>query len=370
MPKTAKPKTTKKDDRQTLLQQLDNAEENCELKIEGNKIKLTNLSKILWPKVKSHQAITKRDYVAYLVTVSPWLLPHLRDRLLTLIRYPHGIDDGKFFQKHWEDHPAFVETVRTFTEHEDRDLDFLLCNNLSTLVWLAQVTDLELHTTHTRVTNLPDAKKLPKTFTGSLKKVTASVLNYPDYLVFDLDPYVYSGKEGKNAEPELNMKGFRKTCDLALWLKEFLDEFDIKAFVKTSGKTGLHIYVPIVRNIDYDTVRTVAANIGHHITDLHKRDVTMEWSVVKRTGKVFLDHNMNARSKSLASIYSLRASKEAGVSTPLEWDELKDVYPSDFTIEVVVERLNKFGDLWADILKEKNDLQKLLKGQSFLEKSV
>ncbi len=305
--------------------------------------------------------ITKRDYLRYLVKVSPWLLPHLQDRLITLIRFPQGIEGIKFFQKHWQEKlPSFVQTVRTYTEHEKRDQTFLLCNNLSTLIWLGQIADLELHTSHTRISNESDGKKLPKTFTGSLKNIENSLLNYPDYMVFDLDPYLYSGHENKGAEPELHLKGFRKACQVALWLKELFDQLSINAFIKTSGRTGLHIYLPIKRNLDYDTVRSLSETIGRHVLEQHKSAITMDWSVKKRTGKVFLDHNMNARSKSLASIYSPRVSKEAAVSVPIEWDELSDIYPTDFNIETLPTILSKRGDLWADILSNKNDLQHLL----------
>jgi len=368
--KNAKSSNIKDADIESLLTELDNDKENLELQVQGNLISLSHLNKIFWPKYKSHKAITKRDYLHYLITISPWLLPHLKDRLITLIRFPQGIEGGKFFQKHWQENlPDFVQTVNTYTEHEKKDLKFLLCNNLSTLIWLGQIADLELHTSHTRISNEPDAKKLPKTFTGSLANIDKSLLNYPDYIVFDLDPYLYSGKENKGAEPELHRKGFRKASQVALWLKELFDELSIKAFIKTSGKTGLHVYVPIERNLDYDTVRDIAETIGRYLLERHADSVTMDWSVVKRTGKVFFDHNMNARSKSLASIYSPRVSKEAAVSTPIEWSELDKVYPADFTIETLPVRLSKSGDLWADILSSKNNLQDLLRS-NFMKKAT
>jgi len=353
-----------------VLRDLDNDYDNLELDVEGNHIILSHLNKSFWPKYQSHKTITKRDYLRYLIKVSPYLLPHLKDRMITLIRFPQGIEGIKFFQKHWQENlPDFVQTVIAYTEHEKRDQKFLLCNNLSTLIWLGQIADLELHTSHTRISNETDAKKLPKTFTGSLANIEKSLLNYPDYMVFDLDPYLYSGQENKGTEPELHRKGFRKACEVALWLKELLDELSIKAFIKTSGKTGLHVYVPIERNLDYDTVRALSQTIGHYILERHANSVTMDWSVVKRTGKVFFDHNMNARSKSLASIYSPRVSKEAAVSTPVEWNELDKIYPTDFTLETLPARLSKSGDLWTDILSSKNNLQRLL-NSNFMEKAA
>jgi bifunctional non-homologous end joining protein LigD len=343
-----------------FLKEIDNDTDNLQIIVEGNKISFSSLNKPFWPSYNSHPIITKRDYLHYLASVSPWLLPHLKDRLITLIRFPQGIKGPKFFQKHWtENLPKFIETVKVYTEHERKDQDFLMCNNLSSLLWLGQIADLELHTAHSRIDPLPDAKKLPTRLTGSVENLENSLLNYPDFMVFDLDPYLYSGEEKAGDEPELHRKGFRETCKVALWFKELFDQLSLNTFVKTSGKTGLHIYVPIKRNIEYDKVREISHTICKYILAKHPTKVTTDWSVNKRTGKVFLDHNMNARSKSLASIFSPRVSKEAAVSTPLSWDELQDIYPNDFTIETLPLRLMEQGDLWSDILSKKNDLTDL-----------
>src|SRR6266480_1705609 len=234
------------------------------------------------------------------------------------------------------------------------------CNNLSTLLWLGQLADIELHTWYSRISPEPDAHHLPATFAGSAKNIDASLLNYPDFIVFDLDPYIYSGKEKKGAEPELNRRAFLKTCDVALWLKDLLDSLSLSSFVKTTGRTGLHVYVPILRQFDYDTVRAACETIGKYLLQAHRRDITMEWSVDKRTGKVFFDHNQNVRGKTLASVYSPRPSQEAGVSMPVRWEEVKEIYPSDFTILTACDRIAKIGDLWAGILDAKHDLAKLL----------
>ena len=346
---------------EAIIAALDNSREKLVLEIDGVNLDLSNLNKEFWPAYKKQHPVTKRDYIRYLAQVAPYLLPHLHNRMLTLIRFPNGIKGQKFYQKHWDDKlPAFVETVRAYTEHEDQDQNFLLCNNLPTLIWLGQIADLELHTSHTRISPEPDAYDIPKTFTGSVKAIENSLLNYPDYIVFDLDPYLYSGKELKGDEPQLNRKGFRETCKVALWVKELLDQLSLNAYVKTSGKTGLHIYLPIARKVAYDQVRHLSEAVGRAVLEAHPDEVTMEWSVAKRTGKVFFDHNMNARSKSLASIYSPRVIDWASVSTPVDWEELSDIYPTDFNIETLSKRLNKLGDLWSDILEKKNDLQKLL----------
>jgi bifunctional non-homologous end joining protein LigD len=289
------------------------------------------------------------------------VLPHTTDRPLTLTRYPNGIDGKFFFQKHWEaELPEFVETVMLWSSHNEGDGEYLLCNNLPTLLWLGQLADIELHTWYSRVDPEPDGHDLPLTFAGSDEKMNASLLNFPDFIVFDLDPYIYKGDEAKGDEPALNKKAFAKTCEVARWTKEVLDSLSLSSFIKTSGKTGLHIYVPILRNLDYSAVRAACETIGHFVLQKHPRDVTMEWTVDKRTGKVFFDHNQNVRGKTLASIYSPRPSPEAAVSMPLRWDELEDIYPPDFTILNATKRLAETGDLWSGILDAKHDLHTLL----------
>jgi Predicted eukaryotic-type DNA primase len=193
--------------------------------------------------------------------------------------------------------------------------------------------------------------------TGSAARLDKSSFNYPDFIVFDLDPYLYSGKEARGAEPELHKKGFQATVKAARLFKDLLDELGLKSFIKTSGKTGLHIFVPIVRNIDYDTVRDIAQKICASILARHSEILTMDWAVKKRPGKVFLDYNMNARGKSLASIFSPRAVAGAFVSMPLDWSDLDEIYPTDFNIWTVPGLLARCGDQWKEILDHKNDLQ-------------
>ncbi|HEY9783863.1 MAG TPA: DNA ligase D [Candidatus Obscuribacterales bacterium] len=346
-----------------IVEQLEEAGQTLTLEVEGNKIPFSNLDRVLWPKEGKQAAITKRQYVKYLARVSPYLLPHLKDRPLTLVRTPLGIHGQKFFQKHWERaRPEFVSVTRFFSEHSKSDKDFLLCNNLSTLLWLGQIADVELHVAHTPVVKDGDCKKCSTVMTGSRDNVLRSVLNYPDYVVIDLDPYLYSGKEEKGAEPALHKKGFRKTCDVALCVKEYLDHLGIEAYLKTTGRTGLHIYIPIVRNFDYDSVREFARTIGQVLLKGRGKDVTMEWAVVKRSGKVFFDHNMNARGKTLASVYSARIAANGAVSAPIGWDELGSVYPTDFTINTILNRTYDVGDLWQDISDHKNNLREIIAG--------
>jgi bifunctional non-homologous end joining protein LigD len=293
--------------------------------------------------------------------VAPALLRHLRDRPLTLVRLPNGITGGSFYQKHYaQPLPPFVQTVRLYSDHEAGDGDYILGNNLATLVWLAQLADLELHTWSSRTRPEPDALGRPTVFSGSLAAIQASVLNYPDFVVFDLDPYLYSGREAAGAEPELHRDGFMATCQVALWLKELLDSLGLAAFVKTTGRTGLHVYVPIVRRLDYAQTHAVAETIAQHLVRRDPKRVTADWAVERRRGKVFVDYNQNARGKTLASIYSPRALPWAAVSMPVGWDELGRVFPTDHTLLTVPERLRQRGDLWAGILEAKRDLSALL----------
>jgi bifunctional non-homologous end joining protein LigD len=235
-----------------------------------------------------------------------------------------------------------------------------MINNLPTLLWLGQLADLELHTWYSRVNPEPDAHGKPTVFAGSLETMHASVLNYPDFVVFDLDPYLYSGKEARGAEPELHPEGFAATCQVALWLKELLDDLRLTSFVKTTGKTGLHIYVPIQRTLDYEATHSVSETLARYLVQQHPDLVTAEWAVPKRKGKVFADYNQNVRGKTLASIYSPRVLPWAAVSMPIAWDEVGKVFPTDFTILTAVERLRKVGDLWSGILDAKRDLGRAL----------
>lgn len=348
---------------ESLIEQLKTGPAKMVIDVEGHKLSLSNLDKVFWPAFGESKAFTKRDYILYLLRVSPWLLPHCKDRPVTFVRFPNGIKSARFYQKHWERGlPEFAQTIMLYAEQASKDQEYVVCNNLATLLWLAQIADLELHTWQSRIAWGPDGYNLSSTFTGSVKKLEASLLNYPDYLLFDLDPYLYSGKEKQGEEPELHREGFAMTVQAAQWVKRILDNLHIKSFIKTTGKTGLHMYVPIVREFTFDDVRALSQTIAEMVLAEHPDDVTMEWSVPKRTGKVFLDHNMNSRGKTLASIYSPRVSFEAAVSFPVAFDKLHTIYPNDFTMTNVPDLLQKHGDPWADILQQKNDLRKLIAG--------
>ncbi len=351
-----------------VLAQLDTPRKALTLAVEGHALRLSNLDKELWPAMVSapgaagteEPAVTKRDLLVYYARVAPWLLSHLRDRPLTLTRYPNGIAADFFYQKHVADAPTFVESVQVFSDSGGGDSTYLLCNNLATLLWLGQMADLALHTTLARVNPQPDGHHLATTFSGSKEQIEASLLNYPDFLLFDLDPYTYAGTEAKGAEPELNRTAWEQTCRVARWLKALLDGASLASYVKTSGATGLHIYVPVLRDYDYGELRSLCGTFAEFLRREHPKDVTTDWTIEKRTGKVFLDHNQNARIKNLAAPYSPRAKPGAPVSMPLRWDEVGKVYPSDFTIRNAPARLARSGDVWADILAHKQDLRAVI----------
>jgi bifunctional non-homologous end joining protein LigD len=336
-----------------VVQELEEAPSNFMLQVEGNKIRVTNLDKVLWPAIKGTPAITKRHLLIYLARISPYFLLHLKDRPLTLNRYPNGIYGQHFYQRHWNHSlPDFVDRVKV-TGDDGKKSEYIVCNNLSTLLWLGQQGNLEFNCWFSRTNPQPDMAK-------GIKDIE-SILEYPDFIIFDLDPYLYSGNEAAGEEPELNRKAFKQAGRVALWLKEVLEGLSLNAYVKTSGKTGLHIHVPVIRELDYKAVRKAAEIIGRYLTQKHKDEITMEWAVEKRTGKVFMDYNQNVRGKSLASIYSPRPAPHGTVSAPLHWEEVDKTYPTDFTILTLPERLKKYGDLWAGILHDKHDLRTSLK---------
>lgn len=336
----------------SILAQLQNTKEAFLIEVEGNRIKLGNLDKVLWPPTPNHPPLTKRHFLTYLAQVSSYFLPHLNDRPLTLTRYPGGIQGEHFFQKHWEQSiPDFVDRVK-IREEDNAEREYLVCNNISTLLWLGHLANLEFHTWFSRISAEPDMRKS--------RAETDYLLDYPDFIIFDLDPYIYSGQEPPGAEPELSRDSFARVTEVALWLKETLDELSLNSFIKTSGKTGLHVYVPIVRNLDYKAVRSAAETIGRFILQRHPGEITMEWAQKKRAGKVFVDHGQNVKGKTLASVYSPRPDPEATVSTPLRWEELGKIYPTDFTLLTLPDRLKGTGDLWASILSAKRNLKGLL----------
>jgi bifunctional non-homologous end joining protein LigD len=347
-----------------VLEQLETLQEKGVLDVEGHRFPVTNLDKVLWPGSGRTRPLTKRDLLRYLTRLSPWLLPHLAGRPMFTTRYPDGVNGKSFYQKHWEKPPAFARTVTIYSSHNDGDGEYLICENLPTLLFLAQMGGLELHPWFSRVDPAPDARGRSRNFSGSEANLEKSVLNYPDFIIFDLDPYLYSGKEAKGEEPELHRKAFNRTRDLALRIREMLGRLGLEIFVKTSGRTGLHLYLPVLRKFDYDSARSVAETIGLYALQQWPDEVTLEWSVPRRTGKIFFDYNQNSRGKSLACIFCPRRHPLATVSMPVTWDRLEEIYPTDFTMRTVPALLEEEGDPWAEILESKQDLDQLLERQS------
>jgi bifunctional non-homologous end joining protein LigD len=346
-----------------IVAQLENTKTAFTLAVGPHRIRLTHLDRAYWPAdpALKQSALTKRDLLRYFAQVSSFILPHLADRPLTMIRMPDGIRGQRFFQKHWEqERPEFVESITVFSGHKDERHEYLLCNNLPTLLWLAQSGTLEFHVWHSRAKPGPDARSKSTDYASSLESLEASVLNYPDYVLFDIDPYIYSGKEAPGAEPELNTVAFEKGKEVAFWLRELLHSMSLEPIVKTSGKTGLHVFVPIRRTLDFDAARHVSELVGRHLMRLHPKDITLEWSVPKRTGKIFMDYNMNVRGKTLNVAYSPRGEPGAPVSMPLAWEELAGAHPLDFRITNVPERLTQTGDRWRDALQRKQSVEKAL----------
>jgi bifunctional non-homologous end joining protein LigD len=224
------------------------------------------------------------------------------------------------------------------------------------LIWLGQIGAIEFHTWFSRITVSPGESVVEPD-----GEKADDVTKYPDFIIFDLDPYIYSGKEKHGAEPELNRAAFEAVSQVAQWLKEILDSLSLSAFIKTSGRTGLHVFVPVQRKLNYRSIRSVARTVAISVMQAHPQQVSIDWAVEKRTNKVFIDYNQNVRGKTLGAVYAPRVEPQATISTPLHWDELGHIYPTDFTVLTVHERLARIGDIWSNILKAKGDLVSLLK---------
>jgi bifunctional non-homologous end joining protein LigD len=336
-----------------LRRELEASPDQATLDVQGQPLTLLHLGRELWPPWDRRPALTKRGLLVYLAGVAPYLLPHLKDRPLTLNRYPGGIGGVHFFQKHWNAAvPDFVQTVPLTSEHIPEAEPYILCNNLPTLLWLGAEANLEFHSWYSRVT--PGTDLPPEAQGADLFSA------YPDFVVFDLDPYIYSGQESPGEEPELNRAAFKQTAAVARRLKEHLEAARLTPFVKTSGKTGLHVFVPIQRRFTYAMTRTAAEAVGRRLVKEDPDGITLEWVVKQRAGKIFVDFNQNVRGKTLASLYSPRPTPEASVSMPLDWAELEGIYPPVFTLCNVPGIVRKKGDAWVDILKAAGDLGPLL----------
>ncbi len=300
----------------SALEQLRTLKPNAHWEIAGRRLPLTNLDKVLWPA----DGITKRDMIEYYVRMAPYMLPYLRDRPLSMQVFPDGIDGKSFWRKDKPSHaPAWIDS---WTYHGEKTKTYIVVNEIATLAWVANAGVIDLHPWHSRV----DAP------------------NEPDWAVFDLDPF----------EPAT----FQEVIDIAKLVKAALDHYGMHGVVKTSGQTGLQIYVPVRRGPDYGAVRHWVEEVGRAIDQAAPGRVSWEWAVAKRTGRIRIDYTQNIINKTLAAPYSLRPAPGAPVSTPIAWEDLDDpdLRPDRWTIATIAGRVAETGDLFAPVLDADQDL--------------
>ena len=299
------------------------AKKEAKLVVDGHTVTITNPEKIYWPDEK----ITKGDLIHYYNTIASYILPYQKDRPQSLRRNPNGIRDKGFFHKDaGHDTPEWVDTIELEAESANRKIQYILCNNKATLLYLNNLGCIELNPWNSRISK-PD---------------------YPDYMFIDLDP------------SENN--SFDQVIDSAKVVKEVLDEAGAVAYCKTSGATGLHIYVPLKAQYSYEDVRGFSERVAQITEQRLPKTTTTERSLSKRGGRIYLDYLQNKKGQTLASVYSARPKPGATVSTPLLWKEVKHgLHPSQFNIFNIEKRLNKTGDLFTGVLKEKINLKKCMK---------
>ena len=291
------------------------------LDVDGHPVALSNLTKRYFPQ-GGPGAQTKGDMLRYYLAVAPVILPHLAKRPVVLTRYPDGAGTKGFYVQRAPEHrPSWVTTCTTSIK-PPKELTFLRIESAATLAWAANLGAIELHPWYAR----------------------CSAPTKPDFLVIDLDP-----QEGAR---------FEKVRAAALHVKDALDAWGLPAFIKTSGKSGLHLYVPIVRGPTQREVHAVARDLAVAIAAQHPRLFTTEYRIANRPrGTVLLDFNQNSAGHTLAGAYSIRPTPSATVSTPLGWNELRNgAVPRDFTIVTVPMRLAQRGDAWADLDRRRVDL--------------
>jgi bifunctional non-homologous end joining protein LigD len=282
------------------------------LRFGPREVKVTNLKKLFWPEL----GITKRDLLQYYADVSTWLLPHLKDRAMVMKRYPNGAAGDFFFMKRAPSYtPDWIEICEI--EHESGNIiNFPVVQDLPTLLWIINLGCIDLNQWYARCDDV----------------------DRPDYLHFDLDPV-----------PETP---FEKVRESALLVHKALTSLGMPTFAKTTGSRGIHIYVPIVRGPTQKEVWTVAKTVAGVLESYAPKLVTAEYRVAKRPkGRVLVDYNQNAWGRTLASIYSIRPTARATVSTPVTWEEIEQgVSIDDFRIDNVPARLAQVGDLWKPLL--------------------
>ncbi|MGD9684686.1 MAG: DNA ligase D [Candidatus Obscuribacterales bacterium] len=338
-------KKTTKSPAQTLSELIaGTGEDRLEAVVEGDTLEFSHLSKIMWPAGSTASgALTKRDYLAYIALVSPYMLAHLQDRPLSFLRSPEGVTGKPFYQKHWNlDLPDFVETCLIEKDGESTELS--MCNNLASLMWFSQHSTIEFHAWLSRMMAYP--------------KEEIGEGDSPDFMVFDLDSH---SKDEDRDKKSYRKDSFLSTCEAAAWLKEALDQVQLEGLMKTSGRNGLHVYVPMVNTLEHEEARILAETICRYVIQKHPGRVTVNAYGAKQEGLVLLDYSPNCRGKTLVAPYSARLMLEQTVSAPIDWSELGDIFPDDLTISTVPERVAGKGDLWADWQRRRRDLESMLR---------
>ena len=294
--------------------------------VQGRKLKLTNLEKVLYPA----SGFTKGQVVDFYVRIAPVLVPHLAGRALTMKRYPEGVDHEYFFEKNAPTHrPDWVKTAPVWSESNRRTIHFILVNDLPTLVWIANLASIELH--------------------PSLS--LASDIATPTTIVFDLDP-----------GPPANIV---QCAQVGLWVREIFDHFGLQSFPKTSGSKGMQIYIPLNTKTSYQQTKSFAHAVARLLEQEHPELVVSDMKKVVRTNKVLVDWSQNDQHKTTIAVYSLRAREHPTVSTPVTWDEVeqalkkKDAAQLVFETKDVLARVEKLGDLFEPVLKLKQKLPQL-----------
>jgi bifunctional non-homologous end joining protein LigD len=294
-----------------------------QVEVDGRELSITNLDKVMYPST----GFTKGEVIDYYARIAPTIIPHLRGRPLTLKRYPEGAEAGHFFEKRCPKHrPEWVATASIWSEREDGEIEFCVCNDKPTLVWMAQLAALELHP------SLSLARHMER----------------PTVLAFDLDP----------GEPANVIDCAR----VALRVRGLFGELGVECFPKTSGGKGLQVYVPLNGRTTYATTKPYSHTVAQLLERMHPDEIVSRMTKKLRKGKVFVDWSQNTESKTTVAVYSLRARERPTVSTPLEWDEVEaaaesgDPEPIRFEAPQVIERVEERGDLFAPVLELKQRL--------------
>jgi bifunctional non-homologous end joining protein LigD len=296
------------------------------VEIEGRQLKLSNLDKVLYPAT----GFTKGQVIDYYAHIAPVLVPHLAGRPLTLKRYPNGVDSEYFFEKNATAHrPDWVKTAAIWSEGNRRNVNYILADDLSTVVWMANLAAIELHPSLSLAKNI----------------------DCPTMMVFDLDP-----------GPPANIV---QCAQVGMWLREVFEHFGLQSVPKTSGSKGLQIYVPLNATTSYEETKPFAHALARLLEDQHRELVVSDMKKELRKGKVLVDWSQNDEHKTTIAVYSLRAREHPTVSTPVKWEEVeqllkkKDASLLAFEAGQVLKRVQKMGDLFEPTLRLKQKLPKL-----------